>query len=284
MPPERSRERERERDGSPSSRHRSHTRRHRDSSRERRDGRDRKDRERDDRKRHGLDRESDRHERKRRRTPEESDRRHRDRDYDKDDRRVSKDRDYSSRKPDNREALAKEEVLSPSLPTDNQRELDALRRGREARDRNFSNQERQQRVIRTEQDDVLYKDWLAKEDDFMVTQAKKRAVIRVREGRAKPIDHFVINLKLVDEGGRPPVLGDDEIEGEEFYITEPDEIIKDLPSKQMDELNEDIKEYLRMEKSRRNREFWEAVMVILNDFQTKSTSALESRAVSNVAD
>jgi hypothetical protein len=63
----------------------------------------------------------------------------------------------------------------------------------------------------------------------MLTQAKKRAVIRVREGRDTPIDAFVINLKLVDEGGRPPVLGDDELEGEEFYITEPEDVIKVTP-------------------------------------------------------
>ena len=60
----------------------------------------------------------------------------------------------------------------------------------------------------------------------MLTQAKKRAVIRVREGREKPIDTFVINLKLIEEGRRQRVLGDDEIEGEEFYITEPDEVMK----------------------------------------------------------
>jgi hypothetical protein len=60
----------------------------------------------------------------------------------------------------------------------------------------------------------------------MLTQAKKRAVIRVREGRARPIDSLVINLNLIEEGERQRVLGDDEIEGEEFYITEPDEVIK----------------------------------------------------------
>jgi hypothetical protein len=104
--------------------------------------------------------------------------------------------------------------------------LAALRKGHEGRDRKFHGQERSQPQFRNQQEDVQYKEWLAKEDDFMLTQAKKRAVIRVREERAKPIDVFVINLKLVDEEGRPPVLGDDELEGDEFYITEPEEIIK----------------------------------------------------------
>jgi len=93
----------------------------------------------------------------------------------------------------------------------------------------------------------------------MLIQAKKRAVIRVREGRAKPIDAFVINLNLIEEGQRPRALGDDEIEGDEFYITEPDEVIKDLSETEMEELKRDINEYLGMEKSKRNREFWEVV-------------------------
>jgi len=118
----------------------------------------------------------------------------------------------------------------------------------------------------------------------MLIQAKKRAVIRVREGRSKPIDAFVINLKLVEEGHRQRVLGDDEIEGEEFYITEPDEVIKPLSGQEMTELQHNIEEYLNMEKSPRNREFWQLIMTILTAFQTQSTAAPENRAVNTVAD
>jgi len=118
----------------------------------------------------------------------------------------------------------------------------------------------------------------------MLTQAKKRAVIRVREGRARPIDAFVINLKLIEDDERPRMLGDDEIEGDEFYITEPDEVIKDLSMNEMAQLKSAIDEYISMEKSKRNKEFWESVMIILNDYQTKSTTAPESRAVDPVAD
>jgi hypothetical protein len=104
--------------------------------------------------------------------------------------------------------------------------LEALRQGRQDQDKKFFKQERERTQFRSETEDVQYKAWLAQEDDFMLIQAKKRAVIRVREGRAKPIDVFVINLKLVEEDERPRALGDDEIEGDEFYITDPDDIIK----------------------------------------------------------
>jgi Conserved mid region of cactin len=90
--------------------------------------------------------------------------------------------------------------------------------------------EREKFVVKAEKDDEQYQQWLAQEDDFMLVQAKKRAVIRVR-GREKSIDALVINLNLIEgKKQRQRVLGDDEFgdDGGEFYITEPDELIKVL--------------------------------------------------------
>lgn len=142
--------------------------------------------------------------------------------------------------------------------------MDELRRGREARERNFHKQEREQPQFRNEDEDTQYKEWLAKEDDFMLTQAKKRAAIRIREARARPIDALVINLNLVEEDERQRVLGDDEIEGEEFYITELDEVIKPLSPNEVTELKTDIEEYLSMEKSKRNREYWQVCILAVH--------------------
>lgn len=41
-------------------------------------------------------------------------------------------------------------------------------------------------------------EWVAKEDDFHLEQSRRRATIRVRENRAKPIDLLAINLKWAD--------------------------------------------------------------------------------------
>ena len=98
----------------------------------------------------------------------------------------------------------------------------------------------------------------------MLTQAKKRAAIRIREARARPIDALVINLNLVEEDERQRVLGDDEIEGEEFYITELDEVIKPLSPNEVTELKTDIEEYLSMEKSKRNREYWQVCILAVH--------------------
>lgn len=90
----------------------------------------------------------------------------------------------------------------------------------------------------------------------MLSQAKKRAVIRVRENRPKPIDHFVINLNLIEEDERPRLLGDDEIEGDEFWMTQPEEVVEGLGGDEMAELKRDIEEYIRLENSPRNMEYW----------------------------
>jgi Conserved mid region of cactin len=138
--------------------------------------------------------------------------------------------------------------------------LDELRRERELKEGSrpsYRPEQRQQRPVpNNEGEDPLYKEWLAKEDDFMLSQAKKRAVIRVREGRAKPIDAFVVNLNIIEDGERDRKLGDDELEGDEFYITDADDVIKTLSMDQVDELKGDIHEYIGMEKWERNKQFW----------------------------
>lgn len=48
--------------------------------------------------------------------------------------------------------------------------------------------------------------WIDREDDFHLEQAKKRAEIRVRERRAKPIDFLALNLKW----SQPPLQEGDE--------------------------------------------------------------------------
>lgn len=56
--------------------------------------------------------------------------------------------------------------------------------------------------------------WIDREDDFHLEQAKKRAEIRVRERRAKPIDFLALNLKW----SRKPL-----VEGEEGFEEQEEE-------------------------------------------------------------
>jgi hypothetical protein len=42
-------------------------------------------------------------------------------------------------------------------------------------------------------------DWEQKEDAFHLEQAKRRAEIRIKEGRSKPIDILALNMKLAND-------------------------------------------------------------------------------------
>jgi len=76
--------------------------------------------------------------------------------------------------------------------------------------------------------------WIDREDDFHLEQAKKRAEIRVRERRAKPIDYLALNLKWSQPPLQPGDEGydeDDEDEGEglEVDLEEPYAIFEVRP-------------------------------------------------------
>lgn len=57
-------------------------------------------------------------------------------------------------------------------------------------------------------------DWLAKEEDFQLEQERMRAVIRIKEKRAKAVDFLALNLRYLN-----PISDDNkEIDDEELEI------------------------------------------------------------------
>lgn len=87
----------------------------------------------------------------------------------------------------------------------------------------------------------------------MLKQAKKKAEIRVKEGRAKPIDWLAVNLRVIDPE-RTPL--DDEIPDEDLDVVDPEGLLEGLDEKSLDELERDIDIYISLEKNKSNQEFW----------------------------
>lgn len=132
--------------------------------------------------------------------------------------------------------------------------------------------------------------WIDREDDFHLEQAKKRAEIRVRERRAKPIDFLALNLKWSQPPLQPGDEGyeeeqEDEGLGLEVDMEEPYTIFdvrphlflsncrltsprQNLTLEDSEELHEDIKMYLSLEKLESNLEFWRSLIIV-------SSAALE---------
>jgi hypothetical protein len=117
-------------------------------------------------------------------------------------------------------------------------------------------------------------EWTAKEGVWALDQERKRAAIRIKEKRAKAIDFLALNLRYAN-----PIDEEEEDEDEEFDaagleidLDEPYNILdvsvcciledmssqplQNLTPAQTEELHDDIENYLRLELSDANMDFW----------------------------
>ncbi|PWY73800.1 hypothetical protein BO94DRAFT_559790 [Aspergillus sclerotioniger CBS 115572] len=128
------------------------------------------------------------------------------------------------------------------------------------------------------QEDEQVREWVAQEDIFVLKQAKKKAEIRVKEGRAKPIDWLTVTLRVIDPTRNPL---DDEIADSELDLVDPDGVFEGLSQTQLLDLEKDIDTFLSLERNSQNRDFWKTMKVICRDRQ--KLTAPEGRALSSVA-
>lgn len=124
--------------------------------------------------------------------------------------------------------------------------------------------------------------FVADEDKFVLKQSKKKADIRVREGRAKPIDFLAFNLRYVDEDRD---VFDDLEEDDLIEVPAPAEVVQDLDVAGLKELESEIASYHALEKGSGNREYWEALKALCRSQKEKlNPHGHEARVVSSVAE
>lgn len=104
------------------------------------------------------------------------------------------------------------------------------------------------------QEDEQAREWVAQEDIFVLKQAKRKAEIRVKEGRAKPIDWLTVTLRVIDPT-RDPL--DDEIADSELDVVDPDGVFEGLSQSQLQDLEKEIETFLKLESDAQNRDFWQ---------------------------
>jgi len=95
--------------------------------------------------------------------------------------------------------------------------------------------------------------WVADEDRFVLQQAKKKAAIRAKSGRAQPIDWLAVTLALVDPDGNPL---DDELEDGDVDSLDPEGVFEGLDEEQLAELEKGVDTYITLEGSRSNLDYW----------------------------
>ncbi|KAI9717870.1 MAG: hypothetical protein M1812_004397 [Candelaria pacifica] len=140
---------------------------------------------------------------------------------------------------------------------------------------------REQTRLNQIQEAEQMRQWVSQEDNFVLKQTKKKAEIRVKEGRAKPIDWLAVTLRVIDPT-RDPL--DEEIADSELDFVDPDGVFEGLNDTQLLGLEKDIDIYIQLETNRSNSEFWTTMKIICKDRRQKSKiTAPEGRAVSTVS-
>ncbi|KAI9828532.1 MAG: hypothetical protein M1819_006589 [Sarea resinae] len=121
--------------------------------------------------------------------------------------------------------------------------------------------------------------WVADEDKFVLKQAKKKAEIRVKEGRAKPVDWLAVLLSVVE----PDPLEENEEEGE-LPVVNPEGIFDSLDAPQLQDLEHDIDAFASLETRASSRDYWNSMKTICADRRLKlSGKDPEGRAINSVS-
>ncbi|XP_020257548.1 cactin isoform X1 [Asparagus officinalis] len=130
-------------------------------------------------------------------------------------------------------------------------EIEKVKKRREERAIEKAQHEEEMALLARERARAEFQDWEKREEEFHFDQSKVRSQIRLREGRMKPIDILSKNLNVSDDF--------------DIEINEPYTVFKGLTVKEMEELHDDIKMHLDLDRATPTHiEFWEAMMVVCN--------------------
>ncbi|XP_027876272.1 splicing factor Cactin [Xiphophorus couchianus] len=137
------------------------------------------------------------------------------------------------------------------IQEENRRELQKVKQLRLEREREKAMRETELEMLQREKEAEHFKTWAEQEDNFHLQQAKLRSKIRIRDGRAKPIDLLAKYISAEDD--------DLAVEMHEPYT-----FLNGLTVTDMEDLLEDIKVYMELEQGK-NVDFWRDMTTITED-------------------
>lgn len=138
-------------------------------------------------------------------------------------------------------------------------EVEKVKRRREEREKEQAWMEEEKARMQRMSEEQQHEEWEANADKFHLEQSRVRAKIRIREGRAKPIDVLAKNLH------------EDDMDVE---ITEPYKLFRGLQIPALEELQKDIAFHQGLDTS--NASFWEAMATVCVD-ELQSARLTEAR-------
>ncbi|KAK4743244.1 hypothetical protein SAY87_001245 [Trapa incisa] len=128
-------------------------------------------------------------------------------------------------------------------------EIEKVKKRREERALEKAQHEEEMALLARERARAEFQDWEKKEEEFHFDQSKVRSEIRLREGRAKPIDILTKHLH-----------GSEDLDIE---LNEPYMVFKGLTVREMEELRDDIKMHLDLDtETPTHVEYWKALLIV----------------------
>jgi hypothetical protein len=104
------------------------------------------------------------------------------------------------------------------------------------------------------QEDAQHREYVSKEGEFVLKQSRKKAQIRVREGRAKPMDWLTVVLSIIDP--TRDILEEESMEVE-TEVMDPEGVLEGLSSNELEDVRHEIDTtFLALETNAANRTYW----------------------------
>jgi len=178
--------------------------------------------------------------------------------------------DKQGEKLDDQEILRRNRVLME----ESKRELFEVKKRRLEREKEMEMREEDMNRIQREKEMQEFKVFEKQEISFHLKQSRLRSRIRIKGGRAKPIDHLAQYYDaFTNEFGEESMdksqgKTEEDIEDEEMYLSssihEPFQVLNGLRRSDLEDLIEDIKVYQELN-HKRDLSFWNDMQVIVED-------------------
>ncbi|RWS13766.1 cactin-like isoform X2 [Dinothrombium tinctorium] len=169
---------------------------------------------------------------------------------------------------------------------ENKRELEKVKQRRLQREREREARLEELAKAQREKEALQFKEWEKQEDTFHLKQAKLRSQLRIKEGRAKPIDLLARYIDIVRGHEEKKQNQDDD---SSFELVEPYLCLNGLRIADIEDLQEDIKVYMELDK-KSNADYWNDLQTIVEDelqklrkIKSGSDSGVERREGINAA-
>jgi len=144
------------------------------------------------------------------------------------------------------------EQLARLRVVEQRQELEKVKKARLERERERQERMELEELEQRSRETEKFAKWQRDEDQFHLKQALLRSSIRISDGRAKPIDLLAKYISNDEDG----------VDAVEMH--EPYTYLNGLTTTDLEDLLEDIKVYVRLEKDK-NMDYWRDITVIVED-------------------